>query len=69
MIEITTLSVDCEATGKSKISVFCRCYSPAEVSQLANWLCDAEKFMDEWRVNCEIATAGKVTSINKAKGN
>jgi len=69
MIDITTLGMDCEANGNTRVTTWAKCTTAEDVDDLILWLGLARDVMVQWqdiRSRRLIASTGaNVTSIKK----
>ena len=68
MIDITTLGIECEANGDTKVTAWVKCRSGEDIDDVIMWLGLARDVMLQWqdiRARRAIAARSNITSIKK----
>ena len=48
-LDVTSLEVECDADGDSKVTCWCKCRTPKDIDDVIAWLQLSKTLMNQWR--------------------
>jgi hypothetical protein len=68
MIDITSMQIECDATGDSKVTLWVKCKTAEDIDDVTLWLAEARALMIQWKgIRTARGDRTNVTPLKKEK--